>query len=139
MFLILAPARHSASSSLGRLLHFRIVPDFAASLGFFLNHLALFSFSFLAAILGMYTLMSNKQYYDAICSGTISNTEGINSERLGLGLGEEALSHQVSSPHESHAFPCLGCGRKNQDPPTQFFSPEHSPHSAWGQETVLLG
>ncbi|KFP46293.1 Tropomodulin-4, partial [Cathartes aura] len=32
-----------------------------------------------AAILGMYTLMSNKQYYDAICSGTISNTEGINS------------------------------------------------------------
>lgn len=33
-----------------------------------------------AAILGMYTLMSHKQYYDAICSGTISNTEGINSE-----------------------------------------------------------
>ncbi|XP_051631494.1 tropomodulin-4 isoform X3 [Manacus candei] len=33
----------------------------------------------LAAILGMYTLMSNKQYYDAICSGNISNTEGINS------------------------------------------------------------
>ncbi|KAM9169048.1 tropomodulin-4 [Mergus octosetaceus] len=33
----------------------------------------------IAAILGMYTLMSNKQYYDAICSGTISNTEGINS------------------------------------------------------------
>lgn len=28
----------------------------------------------------MYTLMSNKQYYDAICSGTITNTEGINSE-----------------------------------------------------------
>ncbi|KAF7238365.1 Tropomodulin-4, partial [Varanus komodoensis] len=35
---------------------------------------------FLAAILGMYTLMSNKQYYDAICSGNITNTEGINSE-----------------------------------------------------------
>ncbi|OXB72325.1 UNVERIFIED_CONTAM: hypothetical protein H355_015624 [Colinus virginianus] len=34
----------------------------------------------IAAILGMYTLMSNKQYYDAICSGTITNTEGINSE-----------------------------------------------------------
>ncbi|NXE56960.1 TMOD4 protein, partial [Casuarius casuarius] len=33
----------------------------------------------LRSILGMYTLMSNKQYYDAICSGTISNTEGINS------------------------------------------------------------
>lgn len=29
----------------------------------------------------MYTLMSNKQYYDAICSGNISNTEGINSKR----------------------------------------------------------
>ncbi|MEE6491524.1 hypothetical protein FKM82_016247, partial [Ascaphus truei] len=33
----------------------------------------------IAAILGMYTLMSNKQYYDAITSGIISNTEGINS------------------------------------------------------------
>ncbi|KAM8794394.1 tropomodulin-4 [Eudromia elegans] len=33
----------------------------------------------IAAILGMYTLMSNKQYYDALCSGTITNTEGINS------------------------------------------------------------
>ncbi|XP_058936682.1 tropomodulin-4 isoform X4 [Kogia breviceps] len=31
------------------------------------------------AILGMYTLMSNKQYYDAICSGEICNTEGISS------------------------------------------------------------
>ena len=34
----------------------------------------------LAAILGMYTLMSNKQYYDALgTTGTIANTEGINS------------------------------------------------------------
>nr|XP_027809478.1 tropomodulin-4 isoform X1 [Marmota flaviventris] len=33
----------------------------------------------IAAILGMYTLMSNKQYYDAICSGEICNTEGISS------------------------------------------------------------
>jgi len=34
----------------------------------------------IAAILGMYTLMSNKQYYDALgCTGTIANTEGINS------------------------------------------------------------
>ncbi|XP_044532088.1 tropomodulin-4 isoform X2 [Gracilinanus agilis] len=33
----------------------------------------------IAAILGMYTLMSNKQYYDAICSGEICNTEGITS------------------------------------------------------------
>ncbi|XP_054636678.1 tropomodulin-4 isoform X1 [Dunckerocampus dactyliophorus] len=33
-----------------------------------------------AAILGMYTLMSNKQYYDALgTTGTIANTEGINS------------------------------------------------------------
>ncbi|KAM4014616.1 tropomodulin-4 isoform 1-T2 [Anomaloglossus baeobatrachus] len=33
----------------------------------------------IAAILGMYTLMSNKQYYDAITSGIIINKEGINS------------------------------------------------------------
>lgn len=34
----------------------------------------------IAAILGMYTLMSNKQYYDALgATGTIANTEGINS------------------------------------------------------------
>ncbi|XP_054419399.1 tropomodulin-4 isoform X4 [Pteronotus mesoamericanus] len=33
----------------------------------------------IAAILGMYTLMSNKQYYDALCSGEICNTEGISS------------------------------------------------------------
>lgn len=33
-----------------------------------------------AAILGMYTLMSNKQYYDALgAHGKIANTEGINS------------------------------------------------------------
>lgn len=37
----------------------------------------------IAAILGMYTLMSNKQYYDAICSGEICNTEGISSECAG--------------------------------------------------------
>lgn len=37
-------------------------------------------FLVLAAILGMYTLMSNKQYYDALGStGSIANTEGINS------------------------------------------------------------
>uniref|UniRef100_A0A672H311 Tropomodulin 4 (muscle) n=1 Tax=Salarias fasciatus TaxID=181472 RepID=A0A672H311_SALFA len=36
----------------------------------------------IAAILGMYTLMSNKQYYDALGShGKIANTEGINSTR----------------------------------------------------------
>lgn len=33
----------------------------------------------IAAILGMYKLMSNKQYYDAIGSGGIMNKEGINS------------------------------------------------------------
>uniref|UniRef100_A0A3B1IIG3 Tropomodulin 4 (muscle) n=1 Tax=Astyanax mexicanus TaxID=7994 RepID=A0A3B1IIG3_ASTMX len=34
----------------------------------------------IAAILGMYTLMSNKQYYDALgATGKIANTEGINS------------------------------------------------------------
>ncbi|KAG8509255.1 Tropomodulin-4 [Galemys pyrenaicus] len=40
----------------------------------------------IAAILGMYTLMSNKQYYDALCSGEICNTEGISSKR-GAGPG----------------------------------------------------
>lgn len=40
----------------------------------------------------MYTLMSNKQYYDAICSGTITNTEGINSECCAqLTWGEEGM------------------------------------------------
>ncbi|KPP74613.1 tropomodulin-2-like [Scleropages formosus] len=35
----------------------------------------------IAAILGMYTLMSNKQYYDALdVFGKIANTEGINSK-----------------------------------------------------------
>uniref|UniRef100_V9KW04 Tropomodulin-4-like protein n=1 Tax=Callorhinchus milii TaxID=7868 RepID=V9KW04_CALMI len=33
----------------------------------------------IAAILGMYTLMSNKQYYDALGAGSIVNKEGINS------------------------------------------------------------
>ncbi|XP_072917393.1 tropomodulin-4 [Hemitrygon akajei] len=33
----------------------------------------------IAAILGMYKLMSNKQYYDALATGTIINKEGINS------------------------------------------------------------
>ncbi|KFO63481.1 Tropomodulin-4, partial [Corvus brachyrhynchos] len=46
----------------------------------------------IAAILGMYTLMSNKQYYDAICSGNICNTEGIHSvvqpDRYRPGAGE---------------------------------------------------
>lgn len=38
-------------------------------------------FPVLVAILGMYTLMSNKQYYDALgTTGTIANTEGINSK-----------------------------------------------------------
>jgi len=38
--------------------------------------------AFSPAILGMYTLMSNKQYYDALCSGEICNTEGISSESV---------------------------------------------------------
>ncbi|XP_061426701.1 tropomodulin-1-like [Lethenteron reissneri] len=33
----------------------------------------------IAAILGMYTLMSNKQYYEALGSSTIVNKEGLNS------------------------------------------------------------
>ncbi|NXE54814.1 TMOD1 protein, partial [Casuarius casuarius] len=38
-----------------------------------------FSFSFTAAILGMHTLMSNQQYYEALGSSTIVNKEGLNS------------------------------------------------------------
>lgn len=44
------------------------------------------------AILGMYTLMSNKQYYDAICSGEICNTEGISSECAGGACHPDPLS-----------------------------------------------
>ncbi|NXJ98211.1 TMOD1 protein, partial [Corythaixoides concolor] len=39
----------------------------------------LFSFSFPVAILGMHTLMSNQQYYEALGSSTIVNKEGLNS------------------------------------------------------------
>ncbi|KFR02838.1 Tropomodulin-1 [Opisthocomus hoazin] len=38
-----------------------------------------FSFSFSVAILGMHTLMSNQQYYEALGSTTIVNKEGLNS------------------------------------------------------------
>ncbi|NWZ56666.1 TMOD1 protein, partial [Haliaeetus albicilla] len=38
-----------------------------------------FSFSFSVAILGMHTLMSNQQYYEALGSSTIVNKEGLNS------------------------------------------------------------
>lgn len=47
---------------------------------YFLSCIQSDCFPVLAAILGMYTLMSNKQYYDALgTTGTIANTEGINS------------------------------------------------------------
>ncbi|NXM67955.1 TMOD1 protein, partial [Serilophus lunatus] len=39
----------------------------------------IFSFSFSVAILGMHTLMSNQQYYEALGSSTIVNKEGLNS------------------------------------------------------------
>ncbi|NWT17290.1 TMOD1 protein, partial [Vireo altiloquus] len=39
----------------------------------------IFSFSFSLAILGMHTLMSNQQYYEALGSSTIVNKEGLNS------------------------------------------------------------
>lgn len=41
---------------------------------------ALFSFSVSVAILGMHTLMSNQQYYEALGSSTIVNKEGLNSK-----------------------------------------------------------
>ncbi|NXN07087.1 TMOD1 protein, partial [Indicator maculatus] len=39
----------------------------------------MFSFSVSVAILGMHTLMSNQQYYEALGSSTIVNKEGLNS------------------------------------------------------------
>ncbi|KFQ70002.1 Tropomodulin-1 [Phaethon lepturus] len=39
----------------------------------------MFSFLFSVAILGMHTLMSNQQYYEALGSSTIVNKEGLNS------------------------------------------------------------
>ncbi|XP_017671877.1 PREDICTED: tropomodulin-1 [Lepidothrix coronata] len=39
----------------------------------------MFSFFFVIAILGMHTLMSNQQYYEALGSSTIVNKEGLNS------------------------------------------------------------
>uniref|UniRef100_A0A8C7X1B8 Tropomodulin 4 (muscle) n=1 Tax=Oryzias sinensis TaxID=183150 RepID=A0A8C7X1B8_9TELE len=51
-----------------------------AELKMYFGYRKKFFFPALAAILGMYTLMSNKQYYDALgTTGTIANTEGINS------------------------------------------------------------
>ncbi|NXP23839.1 TMOD1 protein, partial [Scytalopus superciliaris] len=41
--------------------------------------LVVFFFSFSVAILGMHTLMSNQQYYEALGSSTIVNKEGLNS------------------------------------------------------------
>jgi len=36
--------------------------------------------SLAAAILGMHTLMSNQQYYEALASSTIVNKQGLNSK-----------------------------------------------------------
>lgn len=46
-----------------------------------------------AAILGMHTLMSNQQYYQALGSSSIVNKEGLNSEYTALtaGFGTPAL------------------------------------------------
>ncbi|KAI4590291.1 hypothetical protein MJG53_001340 [Ovis ammon polii x Ovis aries] len=65
----------------------------------------------IAAILGMYTLMSNKQYYDAICSGEICNTEGISSECVwehgaqGSGQVSRSLSKGVVQPDKYKPVP----------------------------------
>nr|XP_047910583.1 tropomodulin-4 isoform X2 [Anser cygnoides] len=69
----------------------------------------------IAAILGMYTLMSNKQYYDAICSGTISNTEGINSECAPRGRGARGWGQQGC---RGHAAGGLAPGFSREPPST---------------------
>ncbi|NXI44636.1 TMOD1 protein, partial [Galbula dea] len=47
--------------------------------GFGASTQVVLSFSFSVAILGMHTLMSNQQYYQALGSSTIVNKEGLNS------------------------------------------------------------
>lgn len=49
----------------------------------------------LAAILGMHTLMSNQQYYQALGSSSIVNKEGLNSEYRAL---TARLRHPAPAP-----------------------------------------
>lgn len=68
----------------------------------------------IAAILGMHTLMSNQQYYQALGSSSIVNKEGLNSEYAallgchllplrGLGLAHRGLLEREVSPPASEA------------------------------------
>ncbi|NWY07719.1 TMOD4 protein, partial [Nothoprocta ornata] len=80
----------------------------------------------IAAILGMYTLMSNKQYYDALCSGTISNTEGINSE-----WGQRGAAGAAGGPRRTPPSP-PGVVKPDKYKPV----PDEPPNPTDAQETL---
>lgn len=54
-----------------------------------------------AAILGMHTLMSNQQYYQALGSSSIVNKEGLNSEYRPRSLPHREGVSEVRDPPES--------------------------------------
>lgn len=55
----------------------------------------------LAAILGMHTLMSSQQYYQALGSSSIVNKEGLNSEYRPRSLPHREGISEVRDPPES--------------------------------------
>ncbi|KAA0703384.1 Tropomodulin-4 Skeletal muscle tropomodulin [Triplophysa tibetana] len=64
----------------------------------------------IAAILGMYTLMSNKQYYDALnTTGKIANTEGINS----VVKPDVYKVYPEEPPNDTDVEETLSCIQKN--------------------------
>ncbi|XP_051574843.1 tropomodulin-4-like isoform X2 [Myxocyprinus asiaticus] len=64
----------------------------------------------IAAILGMYTLMSNKQYYDALnTTGKIANTEGINS----VVKPDVYKEYPDEPPNDTNVEDTLHCIQKN--------------------------
>ncbi|OXB55846.1 hypothetical protein ASZ78_007164 [Callipepla squamata] len=87
----------------------------------------------IAAILGMYTLMSNKQYYDAICSGTITNTEGINSEcRTHAGWGRPGGAAGSAGPGSGRGNPVPAHTRPDKYKPV----PDEPPNPTNVEETL---
>ncbi|XP_051577269.1 tropomodulin-4 [Myxocyprinus asiaticus] len=66
----------------------------------------------IAAILGMYTLMSNKQYYDALnTTGKIANTEGINS----VVKPDVYKEYPDEPPNDTDVEDTLRCIQKNDN------------------------
>uniref|UniRef100_A0A671L7I5 Tropomodulin-4-like n=1 Tax=Sinocyclocheilus anshuiensis TaxID=1608454 RepID=A0A671L7I5_9TELE len=70
----------------------------------------------IAAILGMYTLMSNKQYYDALnTTGKIANTEGINS----VVKPDVYKIYPDEPPNDTDVEDALRCIQKNDNRQTE--------------------